>query len=166
VSRWRPPAPPQAPYITREGFERLQDELRERWTFRKEVVVALAAAAAEGDRSENAEYSFRKKQLGEIDRRIRYLQKRLPALQVVDRVGSDERVYFGAWVSVEDEDGEAAEHRIVGPDEIDPAKGYISIDSPLAKALLGKTAGDEVTVELGERQRVYEVVAIRYDGGR
>ncbi len=163
MSRWRPPPPKQSPYITREGYERLQAELRERWTFRKEVVAALAAAAAEGDRSENAEYSFRKKQLGEIDRRIRYLQKRLPALKVVDQVGQRDRVYFGAWITLADAAGEIREHRIVGPDEIDTAKRHISIDSPLARTLLGKHAGDDVTVELGERSVYYEVVAIRYD---
>jgi transcription elongation factor GreB len=162
MSRWRPPAPPQAPYITREGFERLEAELRERWTFRREVVTALSAAAAEGDRSENAEYAFRKKQLGEIDRRIRYLQKRLPTLKVVDQVGNRKRVYFGAWVTLEDGDGEVREHRIVGPDEIDPAKRHISIDSPLAKALLGKGAGDEANVRLGDRELTYDIVSVRY----
>ncbi|MEM9388408.1 MAG: transcription elongation factor GreB [Pseudomonadota bacterium] len=162
--RWRPPPPKQSPYITREGYERLQGELKERWTFRKEVVTALAAAAAEGDRSENAEYAFRKKQLGEIDRRIRYLQKRLPILKVVDPAPSQQRdkVYFGALVTLEYEDGTVAEHRLVGPDEIDTVKRHISIDAPLAKALLGKGVGDEVVLTLPEGERVYEVVSVCY----
>lgn len=160
--RWRPPPPKSSPYITRQGYERLQRELQERWTFRKEVVTALAAAAAEGDRSENAEYAFRKKQLGEIDRRIRYLQKRLPSLKVVDGPGRTDRVFFGAVVTLADEQGNVSEHRIVGADEIDTRERRISVDAPLARALLGREVGDEVTLALGDATRRYEVVSLRY----
>ncbi|MEO0974503.1 MAG: GreA/GreB family elongation factor, partial [Pseudomonadota bacterium] len=122
-----------------------------------------------GDRSENAEYAFRKKQLGEIDRRIRYLQKRLPVLKVVDTQAGQQRdkVYFGAWVTLEHEDGTVSEHRLVGPDEIDTAKRHISIDAPLAKAVLGKSEGDEVSLTLPEGPVDYEVLGVRYssDGG-
>lgn len=160
--RWRPPPPRSSPYITRTGYERLQRELQHRWAFRKEVVTALAAAAAEGDRSENAEYAFRKKQLGEIDRRIRYLQKRLPSLKVVNGPGRQDRVYFGAVVTLEDADGNSSEHRLVGPDEIDTAERHMSIDAPLAKGLLGKQVGEEVTVEAAGATRTYELTGLRY----
>ncbi len=113
------------------------------WRVRRpEVVRALAAAAAEGDRSENAEYTYRKKQLGEIDRRVRYLSKRLEALRVVDTAPTDPNaVFFGAQVDLEDADsGELLRYRIVGPDETDAGRGWISIDSPLARALLKKSA--------------------------
>ncbi len=134
MSRWRAPSGPSTALITREGFEELKAELDLLWrSKRPEVVKALAAAAAEGDRSENAEYTYRKKQLGEIDRRVRYLSKRIEALRVVEGQPSDPKaVFFGAWLTVEREDnGENATYRIVGPDEIDAAKGWISIDSPL-----------------------------------
>ena len=138
MGRWRPPPPKASPYITQAGYESLQAELKELWVRRRDVVAALAAAAAEGDRSENAEYIYRKKELGGIDRRIRYLQKRLPNLKVVDRAPAVNRVYFGAWVELENTDGGLVEYRIVGPDEADPTQQAISMDSPLARALMKK----------------------------
>src|SRR5574339_857422 len=121
MGRWRPPPERSSPYITPEGARVLKAWLAELWTLRRtDVVPALSAAAAEGDRSENAEYIYRKKQLAEIDRKIRYLTKRLEVIQVVDRIPADRaRVYFGAWVRVEDESGLEAEYRIVGADETD-----------------------------------------------
>lgn len=163
MTRYRPPAPIKSAYITPEGYAALQTELQALWTKRAEVTVALSEAAAEGDRSENAEYIYRKKELREIDRRIRYLQKRLPELTVVATLATDRtRVYFGAWVSLEDEAGKEMTYRIVGPDEFDPAKGWISMDSPMAGALMKKTVGDEVRVETPNGLAVYSVVEVRY----
>lgn len=141
----------------------LETELRDLWPRRAEVVKALAAAAAEGDRSENAEYIYRKKELAGLDRRIRYLQKRLPALQVVRQAPAGERVFFGAWVRLWREDGTELEYRIVGADETDADKGYISIDAPLARALLRKTVGDEVEVALSGGTDHYTLDGVRYE---
>lgn len=166
MPRYRPPQPRSSPYITPEGYQRLQAELKALWQRRVGVTQALAAAAAEGDRSENAEYIYRKKELREIDRRIRYLQKRLPDLQVVERPpGDPQRVFFGAWVSLEDEHGARQEYRIVGPDEFDLPRGWISLDSPLAQALLRRTLDDEVRVRTPQGERRYWLTAIRYGGG-
>lgn len=163
MSRYRPPQPRSSLYITGEGYQRLQAELQGLWRRRAEVVKALSAAAAEGDRSENAEYIYRKKELREIDRRIRYLQKRLPELTVVDSVPSDpSRVYFGAWVSAENEDGTEHTWRIVGPDEFDPEQGWISMDAPLARALMKKQVDDEVEIELPRGKARYWITDIRY----
>ncbi len=139
-------------------------ELRELWQRRQEVTQALAAAAAEGDRSENAEYIYRKKELRGIDRRIHYLQNRLPALKVVSETPDDQdRVFFGAWVSLETEAGEGLCFRIVGADEIDPKKHYISLDSPMARALLKKTFADEVVIKNELKESRYVVVDINYN---
>lgn len=163
MSRYRPPQPPASPYITPAGLTRLQDELTAIWKRRALVTQALSAAAAEGDRSENAEYIYRKKELREIDRRIRYLQKRLPDLKVVAQLPSDQtRVFFSAWVTLEDDAGQQATYRIVGSDEFEPAKHWISLDSPLAKALLKKAIDDEVTVETPSGTRNFIIVAVRY----
>jgi transcription elongation factor GreB len=164
VSRYREPAPKSAPYITAEGAARLKAEYDHLWRERRpEVVRALSAAAAEGDRSENAEYIYRKKELREIDRRVHYLQVRLPDLKVVDAAPSDvTRIYFGAWVALTDADGAEKRYRIVGPDEIDPARGYISIDSPLARALLKRIEGDVVRAALPGGEAELEVVEVRY----
>ena len=142
----------------------MQAEEVQIWKHRAEVTQALSAAAAEGDRSENAEYIYRKKQLREIDRRVRYLQKRLPDLKVVDQVGNENMVFFGAWVALEKEDSSEVEYRIVGGDEIDSdsSKGYISVDSPMAKALLKKVVDDEVVVNIGGNRITYYVTGIRY----
>lgn len=163
MPRWRPPSPRSSPYITPAGYRRLEQELKGLWERRAEVTRALAAAAAEGDRSENAEYIYRKKELRGIDARIRYLQKRLPALKVVDRVSDASRVYFGAQVTLEDEDGHKITHRIVGADELDFEAGHISVDSPLARALLGRGVDEEVAVETAQGRREYVIVAVAYD---
>ena len=165
MGRWRPPAASSTALVTPEGHARLKAELDELWRVRRpEVVRALAAAAAEGDRSENAEYTYRKKQLGEIDRRVRYLSRRLETLRVVDAAPTDrEAVFFGASVEVEDvADGTLARYRIVGPDETDAKLGYISIDSPLARAMLKKRVDDEFEAALPGGIRRYAIVAIAY----
>ena len=164
MSRYRPPLPKSSPYITPEGYEALNLELKSLWHKRAEVTRALSAAAAEGDRSENAEYIYRKKQLGEVDRRIRYLQKRIPDLKVVSEVADTSQVYFGARLVLETDEGIERHYRIVGADEIDSnqSKGYISLDSPLAKALLKKSVDDEVVVCIGDQETVYTILAIDY----
>jgi transcription elongation factor GreB len=164
MGRWREPQARSSPYITAEGERALRNELRELWLRRrKEVVPALAAAAAEGDRSENAEYTYRKKQLAEIDRRVRYLSRRLDEVKVVHSAPHDRgKVFFGAYVSLASGEDDVR-YRIVGADEIDAARGFISIDSPLARALLGRAPGDTVEVELPDGPRRYDLVAVDYD---
>lgn len=163
MSRYRPPAPPKSPYITAEGMHSLQQEEKAIWPHRREVVSALSAAAAEGDRSENAEYIYRKKELREIDRRIRYLQKRLPTLKVVNTKPSNpDRVYFGATVQLEDDQGEIKRYRIVGPDEFDRHDHYISVDSPLARGLLKRELGEEVRIEVPGGCALYLISKIEY----
>jgi transcription elongation factor GreB len=166
MSRWRPPSPGSTSIITREGFERLKAELDHLWhVLRPEVVKALAAAAAEGDRSENAEYIYRKKQLGEIDRRARYLSKRIPSLKVAEGAPGDRSmVFFGARIELENADtGEILRYRIVGPDETDARLGWISIDSPLARAVLKKRVDDEFLAELPGGPAEFAVLAVDYD---
>ena len=165
MGRWRPPVEPGTALVTAEGHARLKAELDELWRLRRpEVVKALAAAAAEGDRSENAEYTYRKKQLGEIDRRVRYLSKRLEVLRVVDAAPSDpQAVFFGAHVEVENIDsGDTARYRIVGPDETDAKQGWISIDSPLARAMLKKRIDDEFEAQLPAGPARFVIVDVRY----
>ncbi|RPE81386.1 transcription elongation factor GreB [Vulcaniibacterium tengchongense] len=165
MGRWRPPPEKSTALITREGHDRLKAELDELWRVKRpEVVKALAAAAAEGDRSENAEYTYRKKQLAEIDRRVRYLSKRLPALRVVEGAPSDpEAVFFGATVEVENlASGDCQRYRIVGPDETDARAGWISIDSPLARAMLKKRLDEEFEVVLPAGPARFAIVDIRY----
>jgi len=142
----------------------MSDELSYLWkTKRPQVTQAVADAAAMGDRSENAEYIYGKKQLRQIDARIRYLSKRLSELKVIDRKPADtSRVFFGAWVELEDGEGNIYEYRIVGADEIDPKRNFISIDSPVAKALLRKTDGDEVTVSRPNGTSAFVILSIRY----
>jgi len=168
MTRWRPPAAASTAMITPEGHRRLKDELDELWRVKRpEVVRALAAAAAEGDRSENAEYTYRKKQLGEIDRRVRYLSKRLQSLRVVDAAPTDPTaVYFGAWMRVETEDGQAHDYRIVGPDETDAARGWISIDSPLARAALRKREDEAFEAELPAGRTRFVIVRVSYSEPR
>lgn len=163
MSRWRPPRPKSSPYVTAQGYQVLEAELKQLWERRKHVTAALSAAAAECDRSENAEYIYRKKELREIDRRIHYLQKRLPSLTVVSEKPSNQnQVFFGAWVTLETMDGEEVTYRIVGADEIDTSGGLISLDSPLARALLKKNLDDEVVFRQAERELRYYIVDIRY----
>ncbi len=162
MGRWRPPSPKSSPYITPDGFAALQQELKEIWVRRRDVVKALAAAAAEGDRSENAEYIYRKKELGGLDYRIRYLQKRLPDLNVVREAPNTDAIYFGATVEVNDANGESKTYRIVGADEADAKTSSISIDSPLARALLGKRVDDELVLKTPEKITDLSVVSIKY----
>jgi transcription elongation factor GreB len=164
MSRYRPPQTPGSRYITPEGKKRLSDEFTHLWrSKRPKVTAALAAAAAEGDRSENAEYIYRKKQLREIDSRIHHLKDRLEHIVVVDSVPTDpSRVFFGAWVRLEDDEGNIAEYRIVGPDEFDPVKNLISMDAPMAKALMKKTEGDEVKVRRPKGEMVFTIVKVQY----
>jgi len=151
-------------HITANGYQILQDEFFQlRYRRRPEVTKALSAAAAEGDRSENAEYIYRKKELREIDRRIRYLQKRLPDLIVVRQVPSDTNaVFFGATVQLEDDDGQVREYQIVGSDEIDTTGRLISINSPVAKALLKKRIGDDVHVVTPAGVRGLHIKSVHY----
>lgn len=155
---------PVSNYITPEGHKRLSKELTHLWkTKRPKVVQAVAEAAAMGDRSENAEYIYGKKLLRQIDSRMRFLQNRMNELNIVDRKPADtSKIFFGAWVELEDEDGTSFEYRIVGPDEIDPEKNYISIDSPMAKALIGKCQDDEVTVNRPNGITIFYVISVRY----
>ena len=168
MGRYRPPQPVGSKYITADGHKRLTEELDYLWKKKRpEVTRILSAAAAEGDRSENAEYIYRKKELREIDSRVRFLRKRLEDMVVVDRIPTDtDKVYFGAWVTIEDESGIEKTYRIVGPDEFDPKLCYISMDSPMGKALLGKSLDDEFKITLdskeGQRKLSYIINEISY----
>ena len=152
-------------YITAEGEQALREELRFLWKEKRpEVTQAVREAAAQGDRSENAEYIYGKKQLREIDRRVRFLTKRLDELTVVDRLPDDRgKVFFGAWVSIESEDGDESTYRLVGPDEFDLSRGYLSIDSPMARALLGKRIDDEVGVRTPDGWNHVGITKIHYE---
>lgn len=163
MGRWRPPRKPGSPYITPAGYAALQDELKNAWLRRRDVVAALSAAAAEGDRSENAEYIYRKKELAGIDRRIRYLQRRMPNLQIVRHQSAREQVFFGAEVTLLREDGESLAYVVVGEDEADGATGRINIDSPLAQALLKKRVGDELVVQAASETLKATVTSVSYD---
>lgn len=164
MGRYRPPQAPASRYITPQGLARLQQELEQLWRHeRPRVTAAVSAAAAQGDRSENADYTYGKRRLREIDSRVRHLRRRLDGMTVVDQPPTDPRkVYFGAWVTLEDDDGEQHLHRIVGPDEFDMAPGYISMDAPLARALLGKPLDAEVRIEVPGGHRDVVIVAIAY----
>lgn len=163
--RFREAPAKASPYVTVEGYARLKAEYEELWSVRRpETVRALTAAAAEGDRSENAEYQYRKKELREIDRRVRYLQKRIPELKVAgQKPAQPDRVYFGALVELAAEDGDPKRYRIVGPDETDATQGRISVDSPLARALLNHEVGDVVLARLPGGEVEYEILSVRYD---
>ncbi|WP_020160296.1 transcription elongation factor GreB [Methylobacter marinus] len=151
--------------ITREGRTKLEQELDYLWSVeRKAVTQAVTEAAAHGDRSENAEYKEGKRRLREIDRRIRFLTKRLQVLKVVDYSPQQEgKVFFGAWVELENEAGQIAHYRIVGSDEFDPHKNAISINSPMAKALIGKSVDDEIFVHTPEGVKEWIINEIRYE---
>ena len=154
-------------HITPEGAQRLQEELDRLWRIeRPRVTREVAAAAALGDRSENAEYIYGKKRLREIDKRIEFLRKRFDQLVVVKpgEVARD-RVYFGAFVTLEDESGTELCYRLVGPDESDVASGAISIESLIGRALVGKRTGDEVEVQRPAGRTRLTVLAIRYENG-
>lgn len=165
MSRYRPPAVPKSPLITPEGYKVLQDELDYLWRVKRpEITRSVSEAAAQGDRSENAEYIYGKKMLREIDYRLRFLEKRLPELRVVAEKPSDMQcIFFGAWVELENIDtGEILKLRIVGCDEIDPHKHWISIETPMAKALLKKTQDDEVDVERPAGKATFVVLDVKY----
>ena len=164
MGRYRPPQIPGSKYITPEGYRRLDDELNYLWRIKRpKVTQAVREAAAQGDRSENAEYIYGKKQLREIDSRVRFLRQRLDKITIVDSVPSDpSRVFFGAWVELEDEAGNRQRYRIVGPDEFDPDRGYISMDSPVAAALMKKSVGDEVTVITPKGEMLMTIISVDY----
>ena len=164
MSRYRPPPTPKSKYLTAEGEQKLKAELHQLWKVeRPQVTQSVAEAAALGDRSENAEYIYGKKRLREIDSRVRYLSKRLEEISVVSTLPDDlNKVYFGAWVTLEDDHGKLARYRLVGPDEIDPQRGYISIDSPLGKALLGKTSESDITITAPTGESGYFIKSISY----
>lgn len=164
MSRYRAPASASSQYITPQGAARLREALETLWRVeRPQVTRAVAEAAAQGDRSENAEYLYGKRRLHEIDRRVRTLRKRLEGMVIVTQPPSDpRRVFFGAWVRLENEAGEQIRYRIVGPDEIDREPGFISMDSPLARALLGRRLDDEFSVELPGGLRRFVIVEVAY----
>jgi transcription elongation factor GreB len=164
MGRFRAPAPAASKYITPEGERRLREELEQLWRVeRPRVTQAVAEAAAQGDRSENAEYTYGKRRLREIDRRVRFLRKRLEGMTVVDQPPADRnKVYFGAWVTLEADDGTQSRYRLVGPDEFDREPGYISMDSPLGRALLRRSLDEEITVEVPGGSRTLIIVEIEY----
>jgi transcription elongation factor GreB len=168
MSRYRAPVKPGSKYITPAGHARLTAELDQLWRVeRPQVTAAVSAAAAQGDRSENAEYTYGKRRLREIDSRVRHLRKRLDGMVVVDQPPADpQRVFFGAWVELEDETGAQFRYRIVGPDEFDMAEEYVSMDAPLARALLGKHLDDEIAVSIGAKEARYAITAITYKRGQ
>jgi transcription elongation factor GreB len=167
MSRYREPQQPGSRYITAAGAARLRAELDELWRReRPQVTAAVAAAAAQGDRSENAEYTYGKRRLREIDRRVRFLRARLDGMVVVDKPPTDrQRVFFGARITLATDDGTQLHYRIVGPDEFDMAADYISMDAPLGKLLLGRRIHDEVALLLAEGTRHYTIVAVDYPDG-
>jgi len=165
MGRYRPPQPKSSPYITPEGERQLREELRYLWKEKRPAVTqSVKEAAAQGDRSENAEYIYGKKQLREIDSRVRFLSKRLDEVTVVrDPPRDTSRVFFGAVVTLEDvESGGEVRYRLVGPDEFDINAGRLSVDAPLARAMLKKAVDDEVTVETSEGARTWMIVAVEY----
>ncbi len=161
MSRYRPPRTAGTALITPEGEARMRAEFHELWHVRRPQVTQSVSEAA--DRSENAEYTYGKKMLREIDSRVRFLTKRLEALKVVSEKPSDpNKVYFGAWVTIEDEEGKESRYRIVGPDELDLKQGLISIDSPLARALIGKALDAEVRVQTPTGEQCVYIIDINY----
>lgn len=164
MGRWRPPTKRGSPYITPEGAQAMQDELQQLWKVeRPKITETVHEAAKNGDRSENGDYIYGKKRLREIDSRVRFLAKRLDDLNVVDRVPKDtEKVFFGAWVTLEDDDGKESCYRIVGPDEFNLRENKISMDAPLAKCVMGKRLDDEVFFQSPEGDKTYVITAINY----
>ncbi|MEO0443241.1 MAG: transcription elongation factor GreB [Pseudomonadota bacterium] len=164
MGRWRPPREKGSPYITPEGAEALEKELKFLWKEeRPKVTHDVHEAAKNGDRSENGDYIYGKKRLREIDSRVRFLSKRLEELTIVRQAPNDQsRIYFGAWVRLINEQNQSITYRIVGPDEFNIKEGKISIDSPIARALLKKTVDDEVLIQTTDGEESYWVEAIRY----
>lgn len=165
MGRYRPPRKPGSLYITPEGEKALREEVYQLWKIeRPQVTATVHEAAKNGDRSENGDYIYGKRRLREIDSRVRFLSKRLEQLTVVDRMPEDrEKVYFGAWVTVEDEAGHQQKYRIVGPDEFDLGKGKLSMDSPLAKALLGKKIRDDIVYKTPEGDKELYICQVQYN---
>jgi len=165
MGRYRPPAPKKTAAITKQGHERLTEELRFLWREeRPKITQTVSEAAAQGDRSENADYIYGKKRLAEIDRRVRYLKKRLEEMVIVNQPPDDlSKIYFGAWVTVKDEQSLEKRYRIVGPDEFDDKDEYISVDSPVARAIMGKSVDDEVSVMTPDGPVSLVIIAIEYD---
>jgi transcription elongation factor GreB len=157
-----PAKPPR--YITPEGFRKISEEHQRIWTkLRPKIVAEVEAAAALGDRSENAEYIYGKKKLRELDRRMRFLSERMDELSVIEpKPHPSGRAYFGAWVRVEHEDGEERVYRLVGPDEFDIASGMVSVDAPIGRALLGKAEGDTAVVQRPVGTSELTVLEVRY----
>jgi len=164
MGRYRPPRARGSNYITVEGEQALRDEHHRLWKVERPVVTnAVHEAAKNGDRSENGDYIYGKRRLREIDSRVRFLNKRLDEVQIVDRPPDDRsRIFFGGTVTLEDEEGAEYLWRIVGPDEFDLSQGKLSMDSPLAKAMLGKGLDDEISVQSPSGKKTYYVVAISY----
>ncbi len=164
MGRYRQPEKPGSKYITPTGYQRLRAELDQLWRVeRPQVTAAVSAAAAQGDRSENADYTYGKRRLREIDSRVRHLRKRLDGMVVVDRPASDpRRVFFGALVTLENAERQTSRYRIVGPDEFDLEPYYISMDAPLARALMGKSLDDEISIEVAGKRIDYLIVAVEY----
>ncbi len=167
MGRYRPPRSRGSNYITPEGEQTLRAELHALWKVeRPRVTDAVHEAAKNGDRSENGDYIYGKRRLREIDSRVRFLNKRLDELEIVTRSPDDTgKVFFGAWVTLENEAGLEQEWRIVGPDEFDIEAGKLSMDSPLANALLGKRIDDEVHVQSPSGEKIYYLTGIRYSAG-
>ena len=163
--RYRAPTPKGSQFITPEGAAALKSELDHLWkVLRPQVTQAVSEAAAQGDRSENAEYIYGKKHLREIDSRVRFLRQRLDGMTIVAAPPSDRsRVFFGAWVTLEDDDGNVQRYRIVGPDEFDAQRGWISMDAPLGRALLRKALDDEVKVEVPGGAKTFVITAVSYE---
>ena len=164
MGRYRPPSPKSAPYITPEGAKALEAELKQLWKVERPTVTSVVHEAAKnGDRSENGDYIYGKKRLREIDSRVRYLSKRLDEITIVDRIPEDtSRVFFGAHVTLEADNGDELCFRIVGSDEIDPKLKKISIDSPMARQLLGKSLDDEVTVITEQGKKNWIITKVFY----
>ena len=164
MSRYRPPAAPKSNYLTAEGANLLRRELQQLWKVeRPEVTAAVSAAAKNGDRSENGDYIYGKRRLREIDSRVRYLSKRLESAKVItDQPDNTQRIYFAAWVTLEDDLGHQQQFRIVGPDELNHHDAYISLDSPTARALIGKQLDDDITVITPTGEKQYCIIAINY----
>ncbi|MGY8815591.1 MAG: GreA/GreB family elongation factor [Gammaproteobacteria bacterium] len=162
MSRWKQPQAKSSPHISPDGFQKLKNEYDSIWKLRTEVTIALSAAAAEGDRSENAEYIYRKKELAKLDFRIRYLQLRLQELNIVKDIGDKEHVFFGARVTVKEPNGDENTFRIVGSDELSNEACNISVDSPLARALMGKTFRDKISYQLHNKTKTYVIIDIKY----
>lgn len=164
MSRRRTERPPRSPCITPEGRRRLEEEYRRLWSVeRPKVAREVAEAAAQGDRSENAEYIYGKRRLREIDGRLEFLSRRLEEIEVIEpRDRGDGRIHFGARVRLEEADGGVVEYQLVGPDEFDAAAGRISVDSPVGRALLGRAQGDEVVVRRPKGDTAFEILEVRY----